>query len=284
MATVRSSFFSLPRTDDCSIRVQEGRWTDWPLPASCADSNSGYGTCGATAVRRWAYSPQAIRCGARRYDHTAIQGLLLGKRVAFVGDSVTRLLCGALLRASGSQGQVVKLKHQDFEYQLEGDIVASFLWRPFPRNVTEQYKEWEIAKTAPDVVISSVSLWHMLHTTNASAFGSEMAALKGAAQAYSGMVGSRSVLLLGSTTETFTNRQPTARKRKNMTPGQVDAYNEALAKQGLLQPEGPFRLLDMFALTQGCGEECSLDGIHSVDAVYDTALQLMLNIYRLSEG
>ena len=59
------------------------------------------------------------------------------------------------------------------------------------------------------------------------------------------------MLLLGSTTDTFTNRQPTARKRRNMTPRLVDAYNEVLAKQGLLQPQGPFRLLDMFALTQG---------------------------------
>ena len=59
------------------------------------------------------------------------------------------------------------------------------------------------------------------------------------------------MLLLGSTTDTFTNRQPTARKRRNMTPRQVDAYNEALDKQGLLHPQGPFRLLDMFALTHG---------------------------------
>lgn len=33
-------------------------------------------------------------------------------------------------------------------------------------------------------------------------------------------------LLLGDTTETFTNRQPTEQKRKNMTPQNVDKYNQ----------------------------------------------------------
>lgn len=30
----------------------------------------------------------------------------------------------------------------------------------------------------------------------------------------------------------------------------------------------------------GCGEECSTDGIHSYEFVYDTALQHILNIWK----
>lgn len=46
----------------------------------------------------------------------------------------------------------------------------------------------------------------------------------------------------------------------------------------MLAPGGPYALLDLFPLTRQCGEECSTDGIHSVPAVYDAALQLLLNI------
>jgi hypothetical protein len=47
---------------------------------------------------------------------------------------------------------------------------------------------------------------------------------------------------------------------------------------GVLAPAGPLHLLDLFPLTQHCGEECSTDGVHSLREVYDAALQLMLNV------
>lgn len=48
---------------------------------------------------------------------------------------------------------------------------------------------------------------------------------------------------------------------------------------GLLAPGGgPFSVLDLFPLTLQCGEECSTDGVHSLPAVYDVALQIMLNV------
>ena len=50
------------------------------------------------------------------------------------------------------------------------------------------------------------------------------------------------------------------------------------SQAGLLAPSGPLALLDLFLLTQQCGEECSTDGVHSVPDVYDAALQLLLNL------
>lgn len=52
----------------------------------------------------------------------------------------------------------------------------------------------------------------------------------------------------------------------------------APSQAGLLAPSGPLALLDLFLLTQQCGEECSTDGVHSVPDVYDAALQLLLNL------
>lgn len=59
---------------------------------------------------------------------------------------------------------------------------------------------------------------------------------------------------------------------------QPSAHPSVHLQVGLLAPAGPFSLLDLFPLTQQCGEECTIDGIHSVPEVYDAALQLLLNI------
>ncbi len=45
-----------------------------------------------------------MECGARRLDRKEIQQLLGGKWVVFAGDSITRMLYAALLRAAGSKG------------------------------------------------------------------------------------------------------------------------------------------------------------------------------------
>lgn len=50
------------------------------------------------------------------------------------------------------------------------------------------------------------------------------------------------------------------------------------AQAGLLVPGGPLALLDLLPLTLSCGEECSVDGVHSQPEVYDAALQLLLSL------
>jgi hypothetical protein len=69
-----------------------------------------------------------------------------------------------------------------------------------------------------------------------------------------------------------------------MTPEAVDNYNKALQKAGVLAPQGPFGLLDMFSITYGCGIECSVDGIHSQPQVYDAATQIVLNMFKQCAG
>lgn len=64
------------------------------------------------------------------------------------------------------------------------------------------------------------------------------------------------------------------------TPAPPPAHTSATARQvGLLEPAGPLSLLDLFPLTQRCGEECSTDGVHSTPEVYDAALQVLINVY-----
>lgn len=118
-------------------------------------------------------------------------------------------------------------------------------------------------------------------------------------------------LVMTSVTETFPNRMPTEIKRQRMRPEVVDEYNrhllpaagpqdsgsgrggrrkravQAAGESGalpLLVPAGPFLLLDLFTLTYGCGEQCSIDGVHSTPELYDAGLQLLLNIWALHSG
>ena len=73
-----------------------------------------------------------------RRSHTLALCLQPAQSSTFFVCTLIRSLAGT----GSAAGQELKLKHQDFEYQLEGDIVAIFLWRPFPQNVTEQYRQW----------------------------------------------------------------------------------------------------------------------------------------------
>ncbi|KAL4853855.1 hypothetical protein ACK3TF_005226 [Chlorella vulgaris] len=139
-------------------------------------------------------------------------------------------------------------------------------------------------KQQPSLVLLSSTLWHMLHIKSADDFAAQLKKLAAACGAYvdaaSTAQGAAAAphLLLASSTETFPNRMRTEVKQQRMTPSNVDSYNQALAQAGVLAPAGPLHLLDLFPLTQHCGEECSTDGVHSLPEVYDAALQLMLNV------
>ena len=45
----------------------------------------------------------------------------------------------------------------------------------------------------------------------------------------------------------------------------------------ILKPEGPLGLLDLYHLSKGCGNRCTMDGMHYCDMVYEALVQVMLN-------
>lgn len=163
----------------------------------------------------------------------------------------------------------------------------------------------------PAAVVLSTTLWHLLHVTAADDFTQQLGGLNLAAAEYSAAAAAAAKrlpedisapaggdgsddstaapsalaaslarwgvrLVLASGPELFTNRMKTEAKKAAMTAAHLDAYNAAVQGAGLLAPAGPFTLLDVAPLTRQCGEECSVDGIHSHPAVYDAALQLLL--------
>ena len=148
----------------------------------------------AVDVRSWAFAGDVrSRCGLRRVDRAALatRELLRGKHVAVVGDSVTRHVYAAVLRAAadepGGWSMATAEKHRDWEHRLVGGGRATFTWAPYAWNISGVLRAWasdlsegvevgEAEETTaapargrrtrhrlPNVLVLGASLWHMLH-------------------------------------------------------------------------------------------------------------------------
>lgn len=129
----------------------------------------------------------------------------------------------------------------------------------------------------PALMLVSVTLWHMINFMVPNDFSRQMAGLVQAATVYRA-AGGGGRLVFATSPETFPGLMKERKKKLTLIPANLDAYNQVTEQAGLLQPEGPFGLLNLFPLTQQCGAECSVDGYHSRPEVYDAALQILLNI------
>ncbi|KAL6785998.1 hypothetical protein ACKKBG_A00995 [Auxenochlorella protothecoides x Auxenochlorella symbiontica] len=257
----------------CTDEVwHQGSWLDTP-PGPCPPQPP-LATCNASSSQQWAFSSPARACGARYLDPTYLRRALKGQTMMFIGDSITRHLAAALLRAVGSTDEVV-VGHADFDLTLPGrDARLSFLWRPYPWNVTEALlEEVPALPRPPSVVIASFCLWHALHVRDADAFAEDAAELSAAAA----KVGARLPglrLLLCTCPHTVTALQGTAAKREALTPRRVAAYDAALRAL----PAATWRRLGVAALSRACGDACSADGVHPQPVVFDALMQVMLGM------
>jgi hypothetical protein len=267
----------------CGYALTRGQWTAAAVPAACpaAGAPARYASCGGEPARRWEYGPAARACAPRHYTRAAAGALLSSRWVAFVGDSISRSVCVALMAALGAPAQAFTYdRHADFERALDPGVRVSFHWAPFPENATalvDRMRSGADGSAGPDVVLLATALWPMLHVRDAGAYGArlrELARASRAALAERWPANRQPVLLAAAATEVFPELLAAPAKREAMTPAAVDAYNRALAGSGLLAGEGPYGLLDMFALTHGgCGGRAwRLGGLPAARALPTSAL------------
>eukprot|EP00889_Picochlorum_renovo_P006925 jgi/Picre1/33955/NNA_001433.t1 len=86
-----------------------------------------------------------------------------------------------------------------------------------------------------------------------------------------------------SSPEVYHDHLKSLEKKKYMTYSNTDAYNRILVESGVFMEHGhggPCTMLDVFRITHDCGAECSLDGIHSRDSVYNVLVLTMFNILK----
>jgi len=207
-------------------------------------------------VRRWQWSAAATEeCGIGFLDPDLASQALAGGWIAFVGDSIARNLCIALIRMLGTSpsDNFAFQRHSDFERKnLAGNVSISFHWRPFPQNATSLFDSWRLQKR-PDAIVTTTSLWHMLYYGNASGYGTQLKSLLSASRGLlaTGRKKSKPLMVLATGTEVHKELLRNPVKREAMTPERVDSYNMALHDGDLLAPAGPFGVLDLFAITHG---------------------------------
>ena len=246
-------------------------------------------------------------CGVAPLSRRSLELLLRNTWVGVLGDSVARLLCAALLRAVGESGaaQPVLDGHRSFQYPLaaSGGRV-NFVWAPYAENVTATLQGWRQQGQVPDVLILGVSLWHMLHVHDVSAYAASLAGVRAELDAIAGEGrNARVAIFWMSTTALITPKLLTEEKRARLTADQIDSYITAAAAVLSLPAGPPCQLLDVHRLTAGafpqlhmlrppscgpthsarspaCGAACSEDGMHFHNATYDVLLQQWGNALR----
>jgi hypothetical protein len=190
--------------------------------------------------------------------------------------------------------RTIPLRHHSSFSSSSMDLRATFHWRAYPENVTEliSANDWSINgkiditdSKKPDWIVLSASLWHMLHIQSADRYTQDIRLLVKAIQHFYDIKDSNTpssssssfpgIVIMTNCPETYPNKMTTAAKKAAMTPSDVDKYNTALEK-GIVSSDDMVTFLDIHDVTYLCGEECSVDGIHSGLDVYDTAIQIIL--------
>ncbi|KAL3149930.1 hypothetical protein ABBQ38_013293 [Trebouxia sp. C0009 RCD-2024] len=265
----------------CSLLLNSGGWSNVPY-VRCEASTRSVATCGANHTNSWQWAPQARQCGAARISSAQAQFLLQHKWIVMAGDSITRFMFAALLRLLAQDDeQKIVFGHQDFQYTLPGNVRASFIWAPYTVNVTSHIQKWASGDQYPDMIVVSTGLWHMLHIGSPEGFQSAVTQLKQQSESLVNKPGADVRMHFLSITEVYPAKLRSEEKRQALTLQRVDEYNQCIQDSHTLLPAGPFSLIDMHHLTQGCGLDCTHDGLHYSNTTYDAALQIWINSLQL---
>ncbi|GFY94144.1 hypothetical protein Acr_09g0005900 [Actinidia rufa] len=247
----------------------------------------------------WARSAPVVDCEFQKLGRGDASDLLNGSWVVVAGDSQARLVVVSLLglvlgsEEMGSiQGDLFK-RHSDYQILVdEIGMKLDFIWAPYATNLTDLMRDFKQNKNYPDVLVMGSGLWHMLHVMNSSDFGISLRLLRNSVVSLlpvspelgndgpvTGSVSIRSPHVFWLGMPVLVNSMlNTQQKRENMKDEIRDAYDEELYESKILRRSGgPLLYLDARSLTQKCGKQCTVDGMHYNRVVYDAAVHIMLN-------
>jgi hypothetical protein len=255
----------------------------WSDAVGATDDGSGGGK-----ARAWSWPPSlASACAFARLSRDDASLLLNGSWVMVAGDSQARLLVLALLRllldpaaAAAAEPELFR-RHSDYRAAVPArGISVDFVWAPFESNLTRLLREdLRLAPRLPDVLVLGSGLWHMLHVTDAASYGDALASVAGAAKSLRSQlpVPPPHMFWLGLP-HLVNHMLNTDAKRAHMNGTMLRAYDREVDRRGVLRGDGgPFLLLDVGKLSQGCGQQCTADGMHYDGDVYDAVMHIMLN-------
>ena len=255
-------------------------------------------TLNDTDLDNWDWTwKQELRksCHFKKFDREEAIQVLRGTWIVVAGDSQARLLFVALLELlfpsiEELRPQLFK-RHSNFEYMFEKQQMRlEFVWAPYAANLTAMASEFGERQVCPDVLIMGAGLWHMLHVGDHNHYGSSLSELQRALRslpmhhrnvAVKGALPAKDLVL----PQIFWMSLPTLIpsllqsevKQKQMTTYKLQVYSREMLESQILHPKGVAMLLDIQKLSHLCGPQCTRDGIHYSPAIYQAALQLLIN-------
>ncbi|CAI0548290.1 unnamed protein product [Linum tenue] len=265
------------RDDSCINLVNEVVWDMKPMreellvaePDVAFEKNWG-----------WSKSWKVMACEFQKLGKGDISDLLNGSWVVVAGDSQSRLVVQSLLglvlnseRMESIKGDLFR-RHSDYGIVVEEmGMKLDFVWAPYVANLSNLMMGFKQNRSYPDVLVMGAGLWHMLHFTNASSYGVDLKSLR------SSVVSLLSPHLFWLGMPMLINGMlNTEEKREKLSDEMWHAYDKVLRDSRLLHRYGgPCLLLDIQSLSWNCGPRCTVDGMHYDGAVYEAAVQILLN-------
>ncbi|KAM7519879.1 hypothetical protein LguiB_018841 [Lonicera macranthoides] len=248
---------------------------------------------------RWEKFVPVSACEFQQLGKSDASDLLNGSWIVVAGDSQARLAVVSLLslvldleKMELIRGDLFK-RHSD--YQIFVDEIGmrlDFVWAPYVKNLTDLVIDFKRNRNYPDVLVMGAGLWHMLHVTNPLDYGVQLQLLRDSLVSVlpfspefdtngpvTGSVSIRSPHLFWLGMPMLVNTMLNSEeKREKMSGAMMNAYDKELYRSKLLrQSGGPLLLLNIQSLSQKCGVQCAMDGMHYNGAVYEAAVHIMLN-------
>lgn len=282
-----------PLPQGCKAFVNQGVWT--PVDGCNEESRgvgyrqygvSSYGTCSAQSniyVWGWNTTLSSSHCRFVYRDANSLRRALDHRTITFVGDSISRHVYHAMVRAMGkadSGAYNTDLpKHADMNETI-GQTTLEFDWAPFTQDLVQKLqnitKRREVGDSVrPDLIVIGGGAWDRLHVYNTdeerdSHHNSVQDLVKEIRRARSQNVPVAWIV----PTAINSNALLTEEKRENINEENMKAMRTTYAELGVL--DAASFVLDGPAFTLGRVAE-SYDGVHYPHVVYDAAAQILAN-------
>lgn len=284
-----------PLPPRCDAFVNDGVWV--PIDG-CNESSRGiayrnyksatYGTCaphGNSYVWAWKEQPSRTHCRFGHRSEKMVKKVLHKRDVVFVGDSMTRYVYHASMRALGVSDSgaydATGPKHADINNLLWGSTPVDFKWAPLAVDQLNALREINQRATdgsskPPELIFLGGGAWDRLHVyatdedrqshaTTLKELGDEM---RKAQEQYGAAV----VWFIPTTINS--QALNTEEKRDHMREEDMEAMRAVYARHGILASSS-FVVDGPAFTTSRVGE--SYDGVHYPIDVYSAGAQILFN-------
>ncbi|KAL2521964.1 hypothetical protein Fot_25887 [Forsythia ovata] len=235
----------------------------------------------------WMQSKRRVaKCEFKKLKKPDASVMLNRSWVVFAGDSQTRLGMISLLKLVELPEGVRKVReelaklHKDYSTFVDSiGMKLDFKWKPYVRRLSKLMLEFKKNKKYPDIIVMGAGLWDMLYENNVSDYDVSLRGLRNSLQDWNSKDGRVQPHLFWLGMPTLINSKlKTEEKRHNLTePRRIRYDNKVNGSKLLNKFGGPFLKLDIQLLSELCGPQCTKDGLHYDEIVYDIAIQIMLN-------